>query len=69
MFCGETVDAHVDVVAFPAGRSDRLYTYGYGIGRAYVLRGGKTQLVWCGKAWYTKQDAARWGSKLRGNAA
>ncbi|WP_424951363.1 hypothetical protein [Deinococcus sp.] len=68
VYCGAAVDARNDIVAFPADRSDRLYTYGYGIGRAYVLRGGKTQLVWCGKALYTGQDAARWRSKLRGNA-
>jgi hypothetical protein len=60
VFCGAAVDARTDIVAFPAGRSDRLYTYGYGVGRAYVLRGGKAQLVWCGKALYTKQGAAPW---------
>ncbi|GGJ86118.1 hypothetical protein GCM10008939_32470 [Deinococcus aquiradiocola] len=67
--CGAAVDARTDIVAFPAGRSDRLYTYGYGIGRAYVLRGGKAQLVWCGKALYTRKDVARWASSLHGNAA
>lgn len=69
VFCGAVVDARTDIVAFPAGRSDRMYTYGYGIGRAYVLRGGRAQLIWCGKALYTKGDAARWASRLRGNAA
>ena len=34
-----------------------------------MLRGGRAELVWCGSALYTKQYAARWGSKLRGNAA
>lgn len=69
VFCGAAVDARNDVVAFPAGRSDRLYTYGSGIGRAYVRTSGRLQLVWCGKALYTGAEAARWGSKLPGNAA
>jgi hypothetical protein len=69
VFCGAAVDARTVIVAFPAGRSDRLYTYGYGVGRAYVVRGARAQLVWCGKALYTKEDAARWASKLPGNAA
>ena len=34
-----------------------------------MLYGGRAELVWCGKALYTKADAARWSSKLRGNAA
>ena len=33
------------------------------------MRGGRAELVWCGRALYTRADAARWGSKLRGNAA
>ncbi len=71
VFCGAVVDARTDIVAFPAARSDRMYmyTYGYGIGRAYVLRGGRAQLIWCGKALYTRADAARWASRLPGNAA
>lgn len=69
VFCGAAVDDHNEIVAFPAGRSDRLYIYGYSIGRAYALRAGRAQLIWCGKALYTKEDAARWASKLPGNAA
>ena len=69
VFCGSAVDARTFIVAFPALRSDRMYTYGYGIGRAYVVQGGRARLVWCGKALYTRADAARWASKLPGNAA
>lgn len=67
--CGESVDARTNIVAFPAGRADRMYIYSLGIGRAYRWRRGLARLVWCGKAIYTPQDAKRWASPLFGNAA
>ncbi|WP_407538211.1 hypothetical protein Q0M94_08860 [Deinococcus radiomollis] len=41
---------HSDVVAFPAGRADRMYTFNDGAASAYQIRSGQARLVWCGQA-------------------
>lgn len=43
-------ESHTDVVAFPAGRADRVYISAYNRGRAYLIRGDQARLVWCGEA-------------------
>ncbi|MBB5232734.1 hypothetical protein [Deinococcus budaensis] len=60
-------ESHTDVVAFPAGRADRVYIYGYNRGRAYLIRGGQARLVWCGERLLPERRAA--ASAFRGNAA
>ncbi|MFC4637701.1 hypothetical protein [Deinococcus hohokamensis] len=39
-----------DVLAFPAGRADRLYIFAYGTARGYQVRRGVAHLVWCARA-------------------
>ena len=41
---------HSTVVAFPAGRADRVYIFNEGAGSAYRLAAGRARLVWCGLA-------------------
>jgi hypothetical protein len=47
---GNQGDWHTDVIAFPAGRADRLYQLYAGAGYAYRVQGGQARLVWCGRA-------------------
>ncbi|WP_155297775.1 hypothetical protein [Deinococcus kurensis] len=43
-------DWHTEIVVFPTGRADRVYTFSYGVASAYQLAGHRTRLVWCAKA-------------------
>ena len=43
------------MVAFPAGRADRMYVFEAGAASAYQIRSGKAVLVWCGQAIDTPQ--------------
>lgn len=49
---------HTDVVAFPAGKSDRVYIFSSGSGFAFRVRGNQATLVWCGRA--TDVPLATW---------
>ncbi|GAA0521586.1 hypothetical protein [Deinococcus depolymerans] len=41
-------DWHTDIVAFPAGRADRMYIFSAGAAWAFQIRSGQAALVWCG---------------------
>lgn len=41
---------HTDVVAFPAGGSDRVYIFSSGSGFAFQVKGAQATLVWCARA-------------------